>query len=624
MTLSTLMQRIGHATRRALTVLLGAPLLFVIAMVSQNLAGALPLAALVALTQWYVPVLALQAALLVAAASVTGVYGGVPVTRFMLRVFPLRAGPGRRWGVVVALLLGASVLSVGLVWMNLHPTPRPGLPPLPSALATLTGAVVVWVQVVCAISLYGRRGPAVPSPSVLYLRRFRSFSDRVVYRALLAAVPAGTCVATLVPATGGPRDLDPLTIGFAGLRFRHPLRGIPRTHVCPDAQWQQRVTEMMQAADGIVIDGSADSSSMQFEYRQIELLGLGPRTVVVVDAAHANSAPAFQGAACVVYRRSLAAALPRALLWLLLFALYGLANWYDPRVYPMVGALGFLLMVPALLQKSVDRASTRALRAQLACRVAVAASVGLRPLLGRALLVGTLAAGGLLLAQRLLLDRALLGNDASAWASRQAWTRTTEVRIGDRSITLPIPAGFIDASTIVTSTRIAGETFVAAGERHLAAFVPQGYVARALFDDRARLEANMLVRTPIEWEDKTVDDETLAELKVEFAQAFVPGQPEVPVHSEALQSAGVTVQGMRPLGVFDERSRSISVQVVASIRADRGNVRLERTKTCSQTLARARGKLLTLSLCRDFESDADTAWVQALTQRWLEQLSAQN
>jgi hypothetical protein len=611
--------------RRGMTVAIGLPLVFVVSMISQNLAGALVVAGFQALQQVLVPNLATAAFLVIVAASVTGLYGGVPVTRFLLRLFPLRATGARRWGLMVALAVGAVAAGVFRLRSLVDLVPYPGGDPGPSAIAVVAGLVVVWVQVAMALWFYASRQAQRQSPFVLYLRRFHGFSDRVAYRFLLGSLPAGTSLATLVPVVGGPRDLDPFVLGFAGFRFRHPLRSMPRTFAAPNAEWQQCVVALMRSADAVVVDGSAPSGAMQFEYEQIAALGLGARTVLLVEEGRRADAPLIEGATTLAYRRSGWASAPRALIWAGLVALYLWGNATYPIQYPLLGMLGMLLMLPALLQKSVDRASARALREHVARQVRSLPGHGLGRLLGRTALAGALAACGALLVGRLVPDREPLGHDPEPWMQADAWQTVRDVQLGDTVLKVPVPRGFVDASRMVQKTRTVSET-VAEGMplRHLAAFVPQGYVARVVFEEHTRLEANMALQTPRAWEGKTVDDDTFAAMKQEF-RAEMSDAPEMDADAlEAAKRVGVKFESMRPLGVFDERSRSISALglLVTSYQLDGQTFRRE--KICASTNLRIRGHLLVMTLCRDHEGEQDAAWVRALTRRWIEQMSVRN
>jgi hypothetical protein len=298
-------------------------------------------------------------------AAITGFWAGVPVARYLLRAFPLRPEAGRRWGCALMLLLSVVAGVVAVVYLfalGYSDTDRPA-DLRPRAIPTLIGLIIFVSQMALALRVYASSRDRLDKPFIVYLRRFRSFSDRVVFQAVLEAAPAGVPVATLVRTSGGPRDLNPWMIGFSGYRFRRPLASVPLPFVTADANWEQHARSMLERAACIVVDGSQDSPAMATEYGLIRNLGLAKKTVVLRDVASTSSPVHFPGAEIVDYRRSWWAAAPRVVgLYLLVVAYLGI-NSYTPLtapLQPMILAIPFLLL--AAFQADISRASAGEIR----------------------------------------------------------------------------------------------------------------------------------------------------------------------------------------------------------------------------------------------------------------------
>jgi hypothetical protein len=594
--------RLAAMARRAATVAVALPLMFLVLMIGSAVAGAAAMLCVLGLGDLYSPNLAWDLAVGTVAAVLAGLYGAVPVTRFMLRVFPLRADRRPRWGLMCMLVLAATITLAS--WRQLHPVSRPDNAPGPQS--AWVALVVVIVLALVLLRIYATRGTAIAGPQVLYLRRFRSFSDRAVYRFLLRAVPSGACVTALVSASGGPRDLDPLTIAFDGLRLLHPLDSMPRTFASPDAEWPDHVRTMMLAAQCIVVDGSADSVSMRHEYRLIETLGLGPRTIVVTDAEHAGQAPAFSGALSVAYRRSRWPSAGRALIWLALLLLYGKLSALYPIEYSKLGLLFFLLLLPALAQRSVRRDALVQLKAALRARVPGRPRRRMLRLLGRWLALGAGGAAAVL-GSALALDKGLPplpSTDPAAWDAVSRPMSIEAFSLGVREVQVPVPAGFLDPKNLHLGVLRQLKVDDRGGLRTLAIFLPYRQVARMVFDPGSPFDERLVVLTPTKAEALSLGLEDFAR----FAQAQLEhaGEGLPPGSSEpALVAAGdryLSLSFVRPFKVVVEGRQVVLM------------------KACLLAWGLVQGKLLGFHLCRDAHSDRDADWVRAVSGRWVEEL----
>lgn len=593
------------AARRSATVAVALPLLYLVMTIGSAVAGAVAMLCVIALGRIYSPNLAWDFAVAAVAGALAGLYGAVPLTRFVLRVFPLHADGTRRWTLMFAMVLGTTGLIAVVLWELLHPSPVTG--GAPGAQSVLVGMIVAVMQLQVLLRVYGTHDAGIVGPQVLYLRRFRSFSDRVVYRTLLRAMPSGASVTALVSTQAGPRDLDPFTIAFDGLRFLNPLASMPRTFASADADWRGHVRTLMLAAQCIVIDGSADSVSMRYEYGLIDTLGLGARTIVLADAELTGaSPPAFSGAAVVRYRRSRWPSAPRVLVWVGLVVLYGALSMLYPFVYQWQGLPFFLLVLPALAQRSVRRDALVQLRAAVRLRVLDTPRQWMRKLLGRTIALGVGLAAALvgLAVVAVWWFRPLPSTDLEAWEVMSQPMSTAVMKVGEQEIQVPVPAGFLDPKNLHRGLLDSLSSYEGSGVRMLAVLLPYGQVARMVFDPTRPFDERLVVFTPLEAESQSMDLETFTGaidfIRQRVGDALPPGSSlPTPV---AAGNRFLSLSFTRPFRVVVDGETVVVV------------------KACVVAWALARGKLIGLNLCRDERSERDAVWVRSLSGRWIDEL----
>lgn len=605
--LTHLSAKLAWGLRRGLTLLVGLPLLFLVTMLGGAVAGAAGTAVTLALGDLYSPSVAWNLSVSLLAASWAGLYGAVPPARFVQRLFPLRADERRRWGVMAMVVLIGVSNAAFAVWRQLHPDPlMPGTIGGPESL--VSGFAVVIVQLVVMLHVYLRRESLLPGHRILYLRRFRSFSDRVVYRFLLAALPRGARLTVMVPAHGGARDFDPFSIGFAGLRWRDPLMAIPRMLVSPQDAWQAHVRRLVQTAGTVVVDGSADSASMAIEYGLIESLGAGSRTIVLMEASAVGRPPTFSGATTLTYQRDVRSSLWRGLMWLLLFVGYAYLTVREPAYYPGVGLYCFLLVLPAIFQKSIARESVLSLQREIKRRVdefaqrppriwrGVVASI----LIGAVPLVAAFGA-------RWYYPPLSVG-DAAAWESATGRMSGQKIVVGSQTIDVPVPSGFVNPKNIITAFRRQSAPEEAAGIRRIDSFVPADYLPRALLDDQASRDVYMVVSIFRAAEGELLD---VATFESQQDGARQPRQDELPANF-----AHPLLLGSGP--------RFISRAIDFSFDIERSAGRVHRVKTCTNNSVLVLGKSLQMTLCRNLETERDAQWTRAVTSQWIYEILQRN
>ncbi|GEO11549.1 hypothetical protein SAE01_40450 [Segetibacter aerophilus] len=77
----------------------------------------------------------------------------------------------------------------------------------------------------------------------------------------------------LTPPKSKTGDWNPFSIGFAGLKLKHPFRSIPIILQADDKEWQPVADELIKHANLILIDLSNTSEAIKFEISLIRKAG---------------------------------------------------------------------------------------------------------------------------------------------------------------------------------------------------------------------------------------------------------------------------------------------------------------------------------------------------------------
>ena len=197
------------------------------------------------------------------------------LARFALRTYPINLAISRGkslLGLVVALSLGILGYRFLVDW------PTTLLPPSVSEgntesfvlwcveLCLFTGMTGMWFGAIAiAINTYGRNTNSPERPYVLFLRRFSTFSDRVLIAEIIKATPPGKHCAFIASPGTSPANWDFFTWAFAGLRFMHPIRDIPLHFRTPDLWWARHVEDLIKNAACVIVDETGKSASMEIE-----------------------------------------------------------------------------------------------------------------------------------------------------------------------------------------------------------------------------------------------------------------------------------------------------------------------------------------------------------------------
>jgi PAS domain-containing protein len=269
----------------------------------------IPLARFVAREMGLVPAISLG--VLVGVASIAAAFFvGLGGTRTLSRLVPLTVtGTPDRTGLKLASF--AVLGTAPFVWFfaqlafNLaagHPT---------DDLIVLLPAASALVSFGISIAIVSRRHrrplETLAGPFVVFLRRFSTYSDRVVLGECLRACPNGVPLALLVPTDARIRDWNPVSLAFAGYKLVHPVSSLPLFFRTDDADWEAAARDLVVNADRIVLDLSDQSSSIATEIRMITEAGRWPDVIALVEQRTDSSVTSItEGAAAghiVEYRR---------------------------------------------------------------------------------------------------------------------------------------------------------------------------------------------------------------------------------------------------------------------------------------------------------------------------------
>jgi hypothetical protein len=156
------------------------------------------------------------------------IHAGTLLSRYVFHLFPLRVSGAKRIGCLIWIVL----LGPGLILMSKPPSPKAleETPKLFWAFADMTVFCFPLFVAALVFSLsrrYGGRAPHLRLPYLLFLRRFGTFSDREVARAVLSAASGGLTVAFLVSPERRVVSWDPLLSALlaiaSSIRLKQPL-----------------------------------------------------------------------------------------------------------------------------------------------------------------------------------------------------------------------------------------------------------------------------------------------------------------------------------------------------------------------------------------------------------------
>jgi hypothetical protein len=243
----------------------------------------------------------------------------LPPLRMLLRAFPVRTDGRPRRGCIAAAVLGILYFALfygGIASGYVLQGDMPGMSVIPFLAMAGTG----FLSMLLFLGLHGRPAFLSERPSVVFLRRFSSFADRVVLGAVLRSVPPGIPVVALTPPASQASDWDPVLLGLSGLKLRKPLSSLP-CFLSGDAQWKAQVEELVSRARVVIIDVSDVSPAIDDELGIIIRQEALSKTIFIQEAGSETAGldrpvlqKALSGARVLAYERSLRAALPKIVL----------------------------------------------------------------------------------------------------------------------------------------------------------------------------------------------------------------------------------------------------------------------------------------------------------------------
>lgn len=330
---------------------------------------------------------------------------GIVFARFLLRSLPVRADGQRRTFVLVIVsawfLIGIAVMLLivtGVIEAPETSTEQQaaGFPdesagqPTAGFLPGFALATIAWLLGASIPFVTRHLAPRhfLGESYLLYLRRFYSFSDRVVVGAVLKAAPPGSPVAFLLAPLSTARDWNPFTVGMAGFKFWRPIRSLP-IDLHSEEPWQDNARTLIEHAGLIVLDGTEGSQAISAEMAMIRDGGFAERTVVLAPWDASVDDDSFDeigvhGSSIVRYRKSWMRALPGMFLGavgsvMAVFPIGVIAlllsqgvDWQasDPLVWsmPVVVSSGIgcaALFVALFLRPALDRKTEKELKKRL-------------------------------------------------------------------------------------------------------------------------------------------------------------------------------------------------------------------------------------------------------------------
>jgi hypothetical protein len=203
--------------------------------------------------------------------------------------------------------------------------------------------------------------------------------------------------------------------------------------------------------------------------------------------------------------------------------------------------------------------------------------------------------------------------------------------VGETSITIVIPQGFVDAAKVSPELHQAAQRMTVRGNRTLAYLVREED-ARAFSEGKLKeFEEFLSVQIPLHRENQLIPLPYFGRLKTfmknQASEVFAAIRPSLQKHFDrATAEIGASIgdasldiqQGeMVPLGAFDEGPDSISMAVLSTIDFTSMGHSEKTTVAMSMSVVIAKGKMLYLYAYSPYQSGYGLQKVRGLTRPWV-------
>lgn len=310
---------------------------------------------------------------------------GIVFSRFLLRALPVRADGQRRIYLVcivgAVFLIGIVLLTAILFAIPIDSAAPDGYPPGSAVafIAWMLGAGIPFMMRHIAPRHFLSRS------YVLFLRRFYSFSDRVIVGAVLKAAPAGSPVTFLLAPLSTAGDWNPYSVGMAGFKPWRPIHSLP-IELHSVEPWEGNARTLIENAELVILDGTEGSGAISAEMAMIDDGGFAEKTLVLAPKDASTDGDSFadiggRGSPTVRYQKTWLRALPGMLMGALGCAavvlsvatgaltpadradweITDLQLWMTPEV-ALSTIIALLLFVVLFVRQTVDRQTEKALK----------------------------------------------------------------------------------------------------------------------------------------------------------------------------------------------------------------------------------------------------------------------
>ena len=258
-------------------------------------------------------------------------YSGVAFSRFLLRVLPPQPMVRIRFSTIllsIASAIACAVCSVARLSFTAAFVETRQAGATEVTVVIFAAAVLTWSGVVIITTYVRRLKPhdVFNRPTVLFLRRFSSFSDREVISAILRQTPLQKSAVFLTPTRSRAADWNPFLVGFGGLKFLHPFLSIPIVIRSPQNEWEQAVESLILRSQIVILDISDGSKAIETEFEMICRTGCWAKMIFLKDKNTKTNKELeeyvkLRGVQIIYYSKSWVPVLPRMVLGFVVLAL---------------------------------------------------------------------------------------------------------------------------------------------------------------------------------------------------------------------------------------------------------------------------------------------------------------
>lgn len=201
-----------------------------------------------------------------------------------------------------------------------------------------------------------------------------------------------------------------------------------------------------------------------------------------------------------------------------------------------------------------------------------------------------------------------------------------EVLVGGRTVTIPLPQGFVEATALSKSTREWAESWTPPDNRLLAVYVSEDDAGRIKKKSTPFLQRYMLVQVQRKWEKADVARSDFKQLQASLRESQETLYSQVRDKVDQLMSEKVNIKigQTLPLGIFSEGEAHTSMSALTKNQVSTASGATEYLVAGGTNVINPADRVLFAYVYTVYEDKADLEWVKDISQTWTQDILAAN